>query len=184
MEISYLEIIFQTFRFLFTIRKVDQQKIFSNKKKISLIYMKVFSFYFGRKTLSRSCEKFKNILLFVDYIKFDIQFFYYYIFCFEFLSISSLRIWFNLIFISILVFILLIVICFSLILFLIEIFYLSFFVPIFFIVICFIWNNLWNWIIFFNFIIFQFFYLSDLFLFFLSLFVLFEIIYNIELFYF
>ena len=92
MKISYLEIILQTFRFLFTIRKVDQQKIFSNKKKISLIYMKVFSFYFGRKTLSRSCEKFKNILLFVDYIKFDIQFFDYYIFCFEILSISSLRI--------------------------------------------------------------------------------------------
>jgi uncharacterized protein YlzI (FlbEa/FlbD family) len=43
------------------------------KEKFSLVFRKVFSFYFGRKTLSGSCEKFKNIILFADYIKFDPQ---------------------------------------------------------------------------------------------------------------
>jgi len=52
--------------------------------KFDLIFRKIFSFYFGRKTLSISCKKFKNILLFVDYIKFDHQSFDCYIFCFEF----------------------------------------------------------------------------------------------------
>jgi hypothetical protein len=45
-----------------------------------LIFRKVFSFYFGRKTLSRSCEKFRNIILFVDYVKFGPQTFDCYIY--------------------------------------------------------------------------------------------------------
>jgi len=49
------------------------EKHFSVKEKFGLIFMKVFSFYFGRKTLSGSCEKFKNIILFADYIKFGPQ---------------------------------------------------------------------------------------------------------------
>jgi hypothetical protein len=49
------------------------EKYFSVKGKFDLIYRKVFSFYFGRKTLSGSCEKFRNVILFVDYIKFDPQ---------------------------------------------------------------------------------------------------------------
>jgi hypothetical protein len=61
-----------------------------------------------------------------------------------FFSISSFRIWCNLIFISILVFIFMIVIFFSFINFLIKIFYLSDLVFILLIVIYFIWNNLWN----------------------------------------
>jgi hypothetical protein len=40
----------------------------------------VFSFYFGWKTLSGSYEKFKNIILFVDYIKFSPQTFDCYIY--------------------------------------------------------------------------------------------------------
>jgi hypothetical protein len=56
------------------------KKIFSIKEKFILVSRKVFSFYFGRKTLCRSCEKFKNILLFADYIKFDPQTFNCYIF--------------------------------------------------------------------------------------------------------
>ena len=40
----------------------------------------MFSFYFGRKTLSESCEKFKNIILFVDYIKIGPQTFDYHIY--------------------------------------------------------------------------------------------------------
>ena len=43
----------------------------------------MLSFYFGRKTLSRSCEKFRNIILFAYYNKFGTQTFDCYIFCFE-----------------------------------------------------------------------------------------------------
>jgi hypothetical protein len=48
-------------------------KYFSVKGKFSLVSKKVFFFYFGRKILFRSCEKIKNIILFIDYIKFDPQ---------------------------------------------------------------------------------------------------------------
>jgi len=48
-------------------------KHFQVKGKFGLVSKKVFSFYFGRKTLSGSCEKFRNIILFVDYIKFGPQ---------------------------------------------------------------------------------------------------------------
>jgi len=63
------------------LRKLVNEKHFPVKEKFSLISRKVFFFYFGRKTLSRSCEKFKNIILFVDYVKFDPQTFDCYIFC-------------------------------------------------------------------------------------------------------
>jgi hypothetical protein len=70
-----------------------QRETFSVKEKFGLIFRKVFSFYFGRKTLSRSCENFKNIILFVDYIKFGPQTFDCYIFCLNlFFSNSSLKI--------------------------------------------------------------------------------------------
>jgi len=49
------------------------EKHFPIKGKFSLVFRKVFSFYFGRKTLSGSCKKFKNIILFADYIKFGPQ---------------------------------------------------------------------------------------------------------------
>jgi len=70
------------------------RKHFPVKEKFDLIFRKVFSFYFRWKTLFESCEKFKNIILFVDYIKFGPQTFDCYIYfvlniCF---SISSLRI--------------------------------------------------------------------------------------------
>jgi hypothetical protein len=47
------------------------RKYFSAKEKFGLVFRKVYSFYFGRKTLSGSYEKFKNIILFANYIKFD-----------------------------------------------------------------------------------------------------------------
>ena len=37
----------------------------------NLVSRKVFSFYFGRKTLFESCEKFRKVILFADYIKFS-----------------------------------------------------------------------------------------------------------------
>jgi hypothetical protein len=60
MESGFLETIFQTSLCLFAIKKVNQ-----------------------RKTLSKSCKKIKNIMLFAKYIKFGPQTFDYYIFCFE-----------------------------------------------------------------------------------------------------
>jgi hypothetical protein len=47
------------------------EKHFSVKEKFNLISKKVFSFYFGQKTLFRTYRKFIIVLLFVDYIKFD-----------------------------------------------------------------------------------------------------------------
>jgi hypothetical protein len=44
-----------------------------SKKNLAWFTGKCFSGKFGQKTLSGSCEKFKNIILFVDYIKFDHQ---------------------------------------------------------------------------------------------------------------
>ena len=88
---------------LFAIRKVGQRKtLFGQRKTLSsqrkgkfdLVFRKIFSFYFGRKTLSGSCEKFRNVILFVDYIKFGPQTFdcYIYFILNIYFSISSLRI--------------------------------------------------------------------------------------------
>jgi len=127
------------------LEKLVNEKYFTVKEKFGLISRKIFFFYFEWKTLIRSCKFFRNIILFVDYIKFDPQTFDYYIFCFDFFfSVSSLRIWFNLIFISTLVLIFMIIICFSLVIFFIKNFYLSDWVLVLLIVIYFIWNNLWN----------------------------------------
>jgi len=69
------------------------KKHFPVKGKFGLVYRKVFSFYFGLKTLSGSYEKFRNVILFADYIKFGPQTFDCYIYFFEyFFSILSLRI--------------------------------------------------------------------------------------------
>jgi len=144
-ESDFRETIFMC---LFTIRKVGkrktlsgQQKILSSQRKILLGFQESGFFYFGRKTLSRSCEKFKNIILFTNYIKFGLQTFdcYIYIYCFEYLFFNFI-IW-NLIFILTLI---LIFILFFPYYFLIKMFYLSNLVLIFLIVTYFIWNNLWN----------------------------------------
>jgi hypothetical protein len=73
LKSGFLEINFQTFLCLFAIKKIVSEKHFPVKEKFGLISKKVFSFYFGWKTLSRSCEKFRNIILFADYIKFGPQ---------------------------------------------------------------------------------------------------------------
>jgi hypothetical protein len=49
-------------------------------KKFDLVSRKVFSFYFGWKTLSENYKKFRNIIIFADYIKFDPQTFDCYIY--------------------------------------------------------------------------------------------------------
>ena len=74
--------------------KLVNGKHFSIKEKFDLVSRKVFSFYFGRKILSGSCEKFRNVILFADYIKFDPQTFdcYIYFVLNIYFSISSLKI--------------------------------------------------------------------------------------------
>jgi hypothetical protein len=42
------------------------EKHFPVKGKFGLVSRKAFSFYFGRKTLSGNCEKFRNVILFAD----------------------------------------------------------------------------------------------------------------------
>ena len=49
------------------------RKYFPVKEKFDLVSRKVLSFYFGQKTLSGRCEKFRNVILFVDYIKFGLK---------------------------------------------------------------------------------------------------------------
>ena len=58
-------------------------------KKFGLIFRKVFCFYFRHKIFSKSYEKFKNIILFDDYVKFDPQTFDCYIFCLNFVFSNS-----------------------------------------------------------------------------------------------
>jgi hypothetical protein len=43
---------------------------FQLKEKLARFLEKCFSEKFGRKTLSGSCDKFRNVILFADYIKF------------------------------------------------------------------------------------------------------------------
>jgi len=59
--------------FILPLEKLINGKHFPTKEKFGLVSRKVFSFYFGRKTLSESCEKSRNVILFTDYIKFDPQ---------------------------------------------------------------------------------------------------------------
>jgi len=80
---------------LFVIRKVDQQKnTFQLKKNLIWFPGKCFPGKFGKKTLSGSFEKFKNVILFTDYIKFGPQTFdcYIYFVLNIYFSISSLKI--------------------------------------------------------------------------------------------
>jgi len=145
------------------LKRLVNEKYFSVKEKFNLVSRKVFFFYFGRKTNSRSCENFKNIILFIDYIKFGSQTFDCYIYIFKkifFFQFHHLEFNFYINFYPHFYDCYLLFSCH----FLIEIFYLSNLVLILLIVTYFIWNNLWNYsyYYYFNFIIFQFFYLLDL----------------------
>jgi len=63
-----------------SLEKLVNGKHFPVKEKFSLVSKQVFSFHFGRKTLSESCEKFRNVILFANYIKFGPQTFDCYIY--------------------------------------------------------------------------------------------------------
>jgi hypothetical protein len=95
-ESDFWETTFQIFLCLFAIRKLSwsTENTFQSKKNLTWFSGKCFPEKFGRKTLSRSCEKFKNVILFADYIKFGPQTFdcYIYFVLNIYFSISSLKI--------------------------------------------------------------------------------------------
>jgi len=70
------------------------ENTFQSKENLAWFPGKCFPEKFGRKTLSGSCEKFRNVILFADYIKFGLQTFdcYIYFVLNIFFSISSLKI--------------------------------------------------------------------------------------------
>jgi hypothetical protein len=76
------------------LEKLVNEKYFPVKEKFGLVSRKVFSFCFWWKILFGSCEKFKNVILFANYIKFGPKTFdcYIYLFWIFVFSISSLRI--------------------------------------------------------------------------------------------
>jgi hypothetical protein len=119
-----------------------------------LVSRKVFSFYFGRKTLSGLWKVLKCHIICWLYQIWSSNFWLLYIFCFKYLfSISTLEFKFYNNFSSHFYNCYL----FFPYHFLIEIFYLSNLVLILFIVTYFIWNKLWNVnYYYFNFFIFQF----------------------------
>jgi len=77
-----------------TLEKLVNEKYFPVKEKFGLVSGKFFPEKFGRKILSRSCEKFRNVILFSNYIKFGPQTFdcYIYFVLNIYFSISSLKI--------------------------------------------------------------------------------------------
>jgi hypothetical protein len=56
-----------------SLEKLVNGKHFPIKGKFGLVSRKVFFFYFEQKTLSGSYEKFRNVILFANYIKFGPQ---------------------------------------------------------------------------------------------------------------
>jgi hypothetical protein len=93
--VVYYKLLYKLFYICLPLKKFVNKKHFSVKVKFSLIFRKVFLFY------SWSCCYYliiSNLLLFINCIKFDHQFFYCYIFYLEsFLFvflILSLIIWF------------------------------------------------------------------------------------------
>jgi len=70
------------------------ENTFQSKKNLAWFLEKCFPEKFKRKILSGSCEKFRNVILFADCIKFDHQTFdcYMYFVLNIYFSISSLKI--------------------------------------------------------------------------------------------
>jgi hypothetical protein len=77
-KVVFEKLFFKIFYIFLSLKKLINEKRFlvngkhfPVKEKFDLISRKVFSFYFERKIFFENCEKFKNIILFADYIKFD-----------------------------------------------------------------------------------------------------------------
>jgi len=157
---DFLEITFQTFICLFVIKKIGQQKIFSSQRKIWLgFYESVFLWFWVENNFWKLWKIYKchiicwlyqiwssNFFLLYIYILFWIFVFQFHPLEFNFyINFGSHFYNYYLLFPYH---------------FLIEIFYLLNLVLILLIVTYFIWNNLWNVnYYYFNFFIFQFFFI-------------------------
>jgi hypothetical protein len=71
---------FKFSRVCLLLKKLINKQHFPVKKNLTWFPEKYFPEKFKRKTFSGNCEKFKNIILFADYIKFDPQIFDCYIY--------------------------------------------------------------------------------------------------------
>ena len=127
----FSKITFQTFLCLFVVRKVGQRKTLSGQhktlscqRKIWLDFQKsVFLLFWAENTFQKLWKILKyHIICWSCQIWSSNFWLLHILFEFFFFSISSLKIWFNLIFILTLVLIFMIIIYFSLIIFLIEFF--------------------------------------------------------------
>jgi hypothetical protein len=80
--------------FVYHYKNWSMENTFQSKENLAWFSEKCFPEKFGRKILSKSCEKFRNVILFADYIKFDPQTFdcYIYFVLNIYFSISSLKI--------------------------------------------------------------------------------------------
>jgi hypothetical protein len=107
--------------FVWHLKSWSTENTFQSKENLAWFPGKCFPGKFGWKTISGSCEKFRNIILFTDYIKFGPQTFDCYIYILFWIFIFQFHL-LNLIFILILVLIFIIVICFFLIIFLLKFF--------------------------------------------------------------
>ena len=138
------------------------ENTFQSKKNLAWFPGKCFPLILSGKHFSGSCEKFRNVILFADYIKFGSQTFdcymyiLFWIFVFQFHPLEfNFYINFDPYFYN----------CYLFFpyYFLIAIFYLSNLVLILLIVTYFIWNNLWNVnYYYFNIFIFHLFYFLEL----------------------
>ena len=71
LESGFRETTFQTFLCLFVIRKVGQRKTLFSQRKIWFGFQEsVFLKNLSRKHYPKAVKKFRNVILFVDYIKF------------------------------------------------------------------------------------------------------------------
>jgi hypothetical protein len=154
----FWKLFFNFFYICFSLKILINKKHFTIKKKINFISKIVISFYFLPETLFRSYKKFRNIMLFTDYIKFDPRTFNCYIFYFESFFFKFHPLEFDLIWFLYQLWSLFLSFLFVFLLSLIDFFLSIRFSLYFFIVIYFIWNNLWNnnflkILLFFNFFI-------------------------------
>jgi hypothetical protein len=94
-EIYFSENYFSNFPvFVYHYKSWSIENTFQSKKNLAWFPGKCFPGQFEQKTLFESCEKFKNVILFADYIKFGPQTFdcYIYFVLNIYFSISSLKI--------------------------------------------------------------------------------------------
>jgi hypothetical protein len=90
----FFKVVSDFFVFVCYYKNWPTENTFQSKKSLAWFLGKCFPEKFGRKIFSGNCEKFRNVILFVDYIKFGSQTFdcYIYFALNIYFSISSLKI--------------------------------------------------------------------------------------------